>query len=267
LFSTYNKSLKIPKFYYGFEFSLKHTNGLIIMEDMTPTAVTIRMLPGMTDEQTVSMIDELAKLHVTSWKHPEWMDTMKNMEKSEAFMQFVKQMTQTLKDIKTEWFEDLLGKLEPIFSLDVFDDVAYEDDRFGFPPSAVHGDLWSSNILWKKNGNGEATAEVEAVIDWQMIHSGNPCEDIARLLSLNTSGSYRRANTTKLLKQYTAKVTELMGGKPLFTFEQACLNLATMQSNCVKNSDRRSLQMCNAVYGRLHRIWCANVLQHGICGW
>jgi len=219
-FSTYSKSLKIPKFYYGFEFSTKHTNGLIIMEDMTPTAVTIPMLPGMNDEQVISMIDELAELHVTSWKHPEWMETIKNLERSKKFMEFCKKTTDTLRKIKPEWFEDLLTKLEPIFDIAILDDIAYEGNRFGFPASVVHGDLWSSNILWRKNENGEATSEVQAVIDWQMIHAGNPCEDIARLLSLNTSGQYRRANTKKLLKQYTAKVTELMDGKPLFTFEQ-----------------------------------------------
>jgi len=223
---------------------------LIIMEDMTPTAVTITMLPGMNDEQTVSMIDELATLHVTSWKHPEWMDTIKNLERSEQFMEFSKKMSDTLKKIKPEWFEELVDKLAPIYNIDVLDDVAYEEDRFGFPASVVHGDLWASNILWKKNENGEATSEVEAVIDWQMIHSGNPCEDIARLLSLNTSGTYRRANTKKTPQAIHRKGDRANGWK-------ASIHIRT---------DRRSLQTCNAIHGHIHRLWCTDVLQHGIGG-
>uniref|UniRef100_A0A915CR22 CHK kinase-like domain-containing protein n=1 Tax=Ditylenchus dipsaci TaxID=166011 RepID=A0A915CR22_9BILA len=194
LFPTYEKTLKLPKFYYGFEFSEKHTDGLIIMEDLTPKATTIKMLPGMNDEQVLSMMDELARIHTVSWKHPDWMTQLVNLERSEEFMCFTRTVTESLKQLKPEWFAELVDQLLPIFTTDILENVVYDTDRFGFPPAAVHGDLWASNIM-------------------------QPCEDIARLLSLNTTGIYRRANTQRLLKRYTDKVTEFMDGKALFTLQ------------------------------------------------
>lgn len=42
----------------------------------------------------------------------------------------------------------------------------------GFPSCGVHGDLWSPNVLWKKDENQEATSDLLAIIDWQILHEG-----------------------------------------------------------------------------------------------
>ncbi|KAL3080727.1 hypothetical protein niasHS_012734 [Heterodera schachtii] len=59
-----------------------------------------------------------------------------------------------------------------------------------------------------------------AIIDWQTVHSGNPCEEIGRLLALNTTSAYRRANINQLLAFYAKKVAEFMGGNAPFTLAQ-----------------------------------------------
>ena len=40
------------------------------------------------------------------------------------------------------------------------------------PEVIVHGDLFSNNILWKKNPDQTCSEEVGAIIDWQLIHAG-----------------------------------------------------------------------------------------------
>lgn len=41
------------------------------------------------------------------------------------------------------------------------------------PRLIVHGDLWANNVLWKKSADrGALSAELSAIIDWQMTHIG-----------------------------------------------------------------------------------------------
>lgn len=96
----------------------------------------------------------------------------------------------------------------------------YLFSQSGFSSCLVHSDLWSPNILWEKDSEGRPTDHLCAIIDWQTVHSGNPCEDISRLLALNTYGQYRRENKDRLLEYYAMKVAERMGGTAPFTMEQ-----------------------------------------------
>jgi thiamine kinase-like enzyme len=90
----------------------------------------------------------------------------------------------------------------------------------GLCPVAVHGDLWTSNLLWSVNDKSEAGDELCAIIDWQMTHPGNCCEDIGRLLVSSVSGKLRRQHTDHVLQVYHQKLTEASGGVAPFTLEQ-----------------------------------------------
>ncbi|XGW07462.1 hypothetical protein V3C99_010553 [Haemonchus contortus] len=69
----------------------------------------------------------------------------------------------------------------------------------------VHGDLYSSNILWQ-NGT------VKTVIDYQMAHYGNPVEDLVRLFTTGLTASERKARTCELLDYYRTQITSLIAG-------------------------------------------------------
>ena len=36
----------------------------------------------------------------------------------------------------------------------------------------MHGDLWASNILWRRRPGGSCACDIAAVIDWQLMHAG-----------------------------------------------------------------------------------------------
>ncbi|CAB04733.2 CHK kinase-like domain-containing protein [Caenorhabditis elegans] len=63
----------------------------------------------------------------------------------------------------------------------------------------VHGDLWAANILWNEN-DGKFSAS--KVIDYQIIHMGNPAEDLVRVFLCTLSGADRQAHWEKLLEQF-----------------------------------------------------------------
>jgi aminoglycoside phosphotransferase (APT) family kinase protein len=104
----------------------------------------------------------------------------------------------------------------------------------------VHADLWAANVLWEKDSDGNATDKLAAIIDWQCLHLGNPCEDLVRILNLNTSGKYRRENEAKLLEYYAEKVAEFMGGNAPFTLEQVNIN-----RECAHISKKGIIIYCN----------------------
>uniref|UniRef100_A0A183CHN5 CHK domain-containing protein n=1 Tax=Globodera pallida TaxID=36090 RepID=A0A183CHN5_GLOPA len=199
-----DSSLRLPKFYFGSDYSPHHNNGLIIMEDMSTRAVSLPTIPGFNDAHVLAVLDEISKIHSISWKHCEWEPPFP----MEMRLNFIEGMRSKA--------EELL----PMFTAEYCEMSSYNGTKYGFPACIVHSDLWSPNILWEKDANGRPTDRLCAIIDWQTVHNGNPCTDISRLLALNTSGQYRRDNTDRLLEYYTRKVADHLGGEAPFTTAQ-----------------------------------------------
>ncbi|KAL3109918.1 hypothetical protein niasHT_016534 [Heterodera trifolii] len=200
----------LPKLFYGAEYDSQHHEGLIIMEDLSDRACCVPMLPGLSDAQVRAVITALARMHSTAWTHrTELMGELwKDGTASECWALeplFVDSMVEAGKDLakRPSGWEESIGEING-----------------RFPACIVHADLWAPNILWTKNAEGQASDQLCAIIDWQTVHSGNPCEDIGRLLSLNTTSAYRRANINHLLEFYAKKVAEFMGGNAPFTLAQ-----------------------------------------------
>ncbi|CAB63314.1 CHK kinase-like domain-containing protein [Caenorhabditis elegans] len=83
----------------------------------------------------------------------------------------------------------------------------------------VHGDLWAANILWKEENDGKFS--VSKVIDYQLIHMGNPAEDLVRVFLSTLSGADRQAHWERLLEQFYEYFLEALGDdKPPYSLEQ-----------------------------------------------
>ncbi|CAK5033191.1 unnamed protein product [Meloidogyne enterolobii] len=198
-FPLFEPRAKLPKFYYGYDHHPLQ-QGLIIMEDLSTRAVTIPVLPGFNELQLFALLEEVAMIHAASWRFPQW--------------------EQLIGSLDPLVFKTLINQLSTTFTLSTCEQSNYSGLKFGFPSCIVHADLWTPNVLWERDAQGKPTDKLCAIIDWQTVHAGNPCEDICRILSLNTSGTYRRQNTERLLTFYAEKVAEFMGGNSPFTFVQ-----------------------------------------------
>uniref|UniRef100_A0A914YD96 CHK kinase-like domain-containing protein n=1 Tax=Panagrolaimus superbus TaxID=310955 RepID=A0A914YD96_9BILA len=215
----FNTSLKIPNVYYGANYSRSHRNGLIIMDDLSVNGASLKLLPGLNNVQVENTIAELARIHALAWKSGKVREIELN-SREDNFPAEMKQISQQLRSLRPSVFNKLLDKLDNIYNDKVFSYAVYNDEtKFGFPPTLVHSDLWSSNILFEKKDN-VITNNLLAIIDWQSGHPGNPCVDIGRLLAINTSVDYRRKNTEQLLKHYYEIICQEMDNKPPLTFDQ-----------------------------------------------
>ncbi|KAL6743112.1 hypothetical protein Aduo_016191 [Ancylostoma duodenale] len=82
-----------------------------------------------------------------------------------------------------------------------------------------HGDMWSTNIIWRK---GETGVELAALVDFQTSHFGCPTTDVVRLLNACLSGKDRRENWENLLEKFYSFLRDEIGGSDEmpYTLEQ-----------------------------------------------
>ncbi|PAV92531.1 hypothetical protein WR25_15470 [Diploscapter pachys] len=97
---------------------------------------------------------------------------------------------------------------------------------FGISRVLCHGDMWSTNLLWKKETNN-GRRELAAIVDWQNLHFGCPAVDVCRFLMSSLSGKDRRKYKDEVLKTlYKYLEEEMDGAEPPYTFAQleTCCN-------------------------------------------
>ncbi|KAI6192036.1 hypothetical protein M3Y97_00292400 [Aphelenchoides bicaudatus] len=220
-FSNPPITIDLPKFYYGYPFSQKNKDGLMILEDLSEVACTLGMIPGFNNQQVENLLVGLAKIHAASLLDRNWHDILSvEIDQALNFIAATKEMAQELREIKPEWFNTILDDMEPIYTMEYYYETMYTGTKFGIPSCVVHSDLWSANVLWKRDINGAASSQLQAIIDWQMVYSGNPAADIARTLCLNTPAKYRHENEDRLLKFYYEAFNDAMSGEIPFSLEQ-----------------------------------------------
>ncbi|KHJ92427.1 hypothetical protein OESDEN_07681 [Oesophagostomum dentatum] len=81
----------------------------------------------------------------------------------------------------------------------------------------AHGDLWSTNILWSKRGDG---VKFSRIIDHQYAHFGCAAEDLCRVFISTLSGKHRRENWERLLEEFHKYIVQYSKGELPFTVEQ-----------------------------------------------
>ncbi|XGW06407.1 hypothetical protein V3C99_016594, partial [Haemonchus contortus] len=116
-------------------------------------------------------------------------------------------------------FEEKATRLEKI--LPDLSDLSRADslaEECGMDRVLCHGDLWSMNTLWRKEGKELTLA---ALIDYQTAHFGCAATDLVRLFATCLSGKDRRAHWEELLRVfYGYLLEEIGGGKVPYTLEQ-----------------------------------------------
>lgn len=126
-----NIPLKIPNIYYGSDYSRHHKDGLIIMDDLSGEGRTLKLLPGLNNEQVEAVIDELAKIHVICWKNNTFVKTNIDKPDGNEFIEAMKQISNQLRDLDPPVFNPLMDRMEKIFTPKVTSYVHYKDSQFG----------------------------------------------------------------------------------------------------------------------------------------
>ncbi|PAV60719.1 hypothetical protein WR25_02924 [Diploscapter pachys] len=224
----YKHKIDIPKLqvYYSKSFSQHNVNkGLLLME-YKPDATSLHVWDNFAPNDLLPILRAKAKLEA-------WADNFPEEEKAKLKMNpFIDFYPQILNEKNvsmnfgvTEKFvndeiKELINKTKDLGS--AIYDFTFADGinkRLGMKPTFIHGDLWPTNMLMKKRNDGGY--DLEALIDFQTAHWGNPATDLARLFINTLSGKDRREHWESLTEAFYGYLKEEFGDKELpYTLEQ-----------------------------------------------
>ncbi|TKR76501.1 hypothetical protein L596_017626 [Steinernema carpocapsae] len=219
-----NINIPLAKMYKVIEMN-KDSPGALLMESMVDSADSNPLPVGATKEMAYNIATHLATLYKYFLCLPQdqWVGKYTHnsiasfFQKDHLFKYFEK-----VKEIKPEAFSK---------AFETFENYLCSTKFYSYVTTTVykdivvltHGDIWTNNLLWKKNSDGSLSNELAVFLDWQIFHEGCLTNDIARFMCICMDGDVRRKHEFKVLKFMYDKIVRLMQeeGKSVdFTFEQ-----------------------------------------------
>ncbi|KAK5978519.1 CHK domain-containing protein [Trichostrongylus colubriformis] len=213
LFKKYgNTDIPTPKVYFTKKYSDGNPlKGYIIMEYISD-GVPYHIFDNLKPESMQQAMRAIAKLEAAATKFSE--EERAPFEFSPIEDMFKKFFS---KDANNAFFtmlrssggERLAVKIDNLET--ILDEITDLDNMIKIPTSLgmekvlCHGDLWSTNMIWRK---GAKDVELAAVIDFQGAHYGNPTVDIVRVMCACMSGKDRREHWESLLEKFYSYLQE-----------------------------------------------------------
>lgn len=207
-----------PKIYFSKKFDSENKSKGVIGMEYVDDAIVRHLYVNVKPEELHPVLKSLAHfqagtLHLTDKeKHSIHGFDFAKMVGPILTEDGIKQMLQGARMMNPEKLDGKVKKIED-FGMEVVNfELACNLNKYvGInQPVMVHGDLWSTNVLWKER-SGKMYAN--SIIDYAGIHMGNPAEDLVRLFVSTLSGVDRQNNWKKLLEQFYKYFLEALQGE------------------------------------------------------
>ncbi|KAI6174339.1 hypothetical protein M3Y98_01179600 [Aphelenchoides besseyi] len=194
-----------PKAFYIQE-SNEQSSGLIIMEDLSSFGTTTGIFYSAPAPLCLTVARHVAA-YMENVSREKWSGRFPSSwhvsSVSKGWSKMFKQIQNY--DPSIQPFFDILLKMD-LQRLSIYTLIDYpkENDLI----TLTHGDLWSNNMLIKKNADGTISNEVVAYIDFQTIFEASPLLDIARFVVNCSDSDVRRENDRKIVDCYYDALVE-----------------------------------------------------------
>ncbi|KHN88964.1 putative oxidoreductase dhs-27 [Toxocara canis] len=212
-------SLKVPIGYSARFLEADLTDpGVIIFEDFDKTA-PFPITANLSLEALKSIVIALADIHAACLDNPpdwsQWAYPDYGHLNASQFMPAVA----AIKNSDPMLFGQLFDRIHDVIKTCLNEHYGDDKKEKMHPPVLAHGFLNPSNLRWKKNEQDEITEEFAYIINWQGVHPGSFCEDLAYLLSTSASPETRRNDVDTLIELYVTQLEQNIAQVP-FTVEQ-----------------------------------------------
>ncbi|EFP00008.1 hypothetical protein CRE_18850 [Caenorhabditis remanei] len=216
--NTDSQRFLTPKVFFYQKFDDNNsTKGFIGMEFIERSDIR-HTYEVCTPEEIQPVLRAIASIQALSFTIPE--EDFKRIEDGSVYIQTMhgmmaeegmKGIFEHTKRTDPERFAERITRIQSHGSNLLNLEKAFDLNKFlGIPRNVlVHGDLWSANILWRSGENNVFSAC--KILDYQMAHTGNPAEDLVRLLSSTLSGSIRQSQWENILEQFYGYFVEALG--------------------------------------------------------
>ncbi|KAE9555222.1 hypothetical protein FO519_001572 [Halicephalobus sp. NKZ332] len=205
--------------------------GCLHMENLSVRGKNFSYFDALTAPQFKNVINWLAYFHSKLLTTNTWQGKFTKQQKifSEMKDMYKTGVDRSLAIAKTgkEKFRSLMNdkRVKKILYNQEFINYAFFDSyrEFKLPMLLVHSDLWSSNIMFKVDEDGDVKDELAALLDWQCAHEGNFLFDFARLMICSLDGDTRREMEETVFDFYVTRLNKYLiqnGGKQV-TFTSA----------------------------------------------
>ncbi|KAL1241105.1 putative oxidoreductase dhs-27 [Trichinella spiralis] len=183
---------------------------VILLEDLKDVAATKGLFPGLGVEELKEVVEKIALLQAWSLNTDvEWQKVVMNGEVlHERFFKFIDHSINSLDDYLAKYSDKLasfdLNKANSVLKKEQKDIIEFfTEHRKLIPDVIVHGDLWSNNMMFKLDGEG----------------------DVAHLFVFSVNTEVRRAHQEAVFRHYYDTLMKHLH-KPLTdaTFE-ACYDM------------------------------------------
>lgn len=216
-----------PRSYYT-DIGNAHKPGMIIMDDLSGRCATLTAFDTNTIKQFWSVTRQIAHFQaVAACKHKDlsgffndWLITTYHDKVLEPMIGEMVEYDQK--------FKEPVSRLMKIFSKRFTQYAITDRARELGCLAAMHGDIWTNNILYTRNEDGSVGDTLLHLIDWQVLQYGNPLFDIAKYLTISFDGEVRREIMAdnvveRFYGMLEEEYREQSGGqlKPNFILEQA----------------------------------------------
>lgn len=96
----------------------------------------------------------------------------------------------------------------------------------------THGDLWSSNLLYKYHSDG--TIDRSILLDYQLCKYGNPAQDLLFLITISAAKNIRIKKFDKFVRIYWERLTECL---QLLKYQKEIPSLRQLQISILKRNN------------------------------
>uniref|UniRef100_A0A914D157 CHK kinase-like domain-containing protein n=1 Tax=Acrobeloides nanus TaxID=290746 RepID=A0A914D157_9BILA len=170
LFSGNSCPIPIPKVFFIKPAESSFEEGLIVMKNLAKEGMVFKKYEFLDEEKIWVIIEHIARFQAFLLHNQEKIQWKGRFLECDYPNVNLRKRLEKLKTVFPGQFEKVIEGLYPVIEDKKLHQYWLWEccEDLGIPMVLCHGDLWATNIFWRKNQEGMASNELIGFIDWSL---------------------------------------------------------------------------------------------------